>query len=125
MQGIQRYVVFAYLALGLVLFVTLDQVFGAIVYGAGMPNPALVGSKLSVATLIALALAVGGAFFGYKHPKASEFSKDVVTELRKVSWPSRKETQHSTVVVIITTLIIAAMLGVFDFIWSELTGLIY
>ena len=38
---------------------------------------------------------------------------------------SRKDTQTATVVVIVTTLIIAAILGVFDLVWAKLTGLIY
>lgn len=125
MQGTQRYVVFAYLALGFLLFMTLDQLFGAVVYAAELPNPALIGSRFTLASMIALVLAVAGGMFAYKNPKAHEFSHEVVSELRKVSWPSRKETQSSTVVVIITTLIIAAILGLFDFIWAELTGLIY
>lgn len=125
MQGTQRYVVFAYLALGFLLFMTLDRVLGALFYAVEIPNPGVIGSRFTLVSLIGLVVAVGAAFVTYRNPRANEFSHEVVTELRKVTWPSRKETQSSTVVVIITTIIIALILGLFDFIWAELTGIIY
>lgn len=125
MQGTQRYVVFAYLALGFLVFMTMDRLLGALFYAVELPNPGVIGSGFTLVSLIGLAAAVGLGFFLYRHPRANEFSHEVVTELRKVTWPSRKETQSQTVVVIITTIIIALILGLFDFIWAELTGLIY
>jgi preprotein translocase SecE subunit len=52
-------------------------------------------------------------------------SDEVIIELRKVSWPTREETYYSTLVVIITVLIMAAILGLFDAIWLKVTNLIY
>lgn len=43
-----------------------------------------------------------------------QFLREVRVELRKVTWPSRKQTIGSTVVVIILVLIISAFLGVVD-----------
>lgn len=125
MQGTQRYVVFAYLAMGFLVFMTLDRMLGALFYAVEIPNPGVIGSGFTLVSLIGLVVAAGLGVFAYRHPRASEFSNEVVTELRKVSWPSRKETQSQTIVVIITTVIIALILGLFDFIWAELTGLIY
>jgi preprotein translocase subunit SecE len=39
---------------------------------------------------------------------------DIYTELRKVVWPSREDTVHLTVVVVIVTLILGAILGAID-----------
>ena len=39
---------------------------------------------------------------------------DVITELRKVVWPSRPDVIHLTVVVVIVTLILGAILGAID-----------
>ncbi len=39
-------------------------------------------------------------------------------ELRKVSWPTRKETQNATILVIIVSLVIAAFLGALDYIFN-------
>ena len=46
-------------------------------------------------------------------------------ELSKVTWPKWDETRTSTVVVVITTIIIAGILGLFDFVWAKVTAWIY
>ena len=47
------------------------------------------------------------------------------TELTKVAWPSRKQTIQMTVAVIVITLLVGTILGVFDFGLSKgLTSLI-
>ena len=61
----------------------------------------------------------------YRNERAHDLVTDVVTELSKVTWPSRKETYASTIVVIITSLIAAAIVGAFDFVWSYFTDLLY
>ena len=46
--------------------------------------------------------------------KGVQFLREVKVELKKVVWPTRKQTLSSTVVVIILTVIIASFLGVVD-----------
>lgn len=53
--------------------------------------------------------------------KGVQFLREVKVELKKVVWPTRKQTLSSTVVVIILTMIIASFLGVIDI---GLSGLI-
>ncbi len=43
-----------------------------------------------------------------------QFLVDIITELRKVVWPSRPDVIHLTVVVVIVTLILGAVLGAID-----------
>ncbi|MBW2174800.1 MAG: preprotein translocase subunit SecE [Deltaproteobacteria bacterium] len=43
-----------------------------------------------------------------------QFLREVKIELKKVTWPSRKETLASTAVVIIIVIIISAFLGLVD-----------
>ena len=50
---------------------------------------------------------------------------EVAGELSKVTWPSRPETWRNTVVVIVTSIIAAAYLFLFDSVWSAFTDLIY
>lgn len=50
------------------------------------------------------------AFFA----KATQFLREVKVELKKVTWPSRKETLASTGVVIVLVVIISAFLGLVD-----------
>jgi preprotein translocase subunit SecE len=47
--------------------------------------------------------------------KAKQFIKEVKSELKKVVWPTRKDTIASTSVVVILVLIIALFLGLVDF----------
>jgi preprotein translocase subunit SecE len=53
--------------------------------------------------------------------KGVQFLREVKVELKKVVWPTRKQTVGSTVVVIILTMMIAFFLGVVDI---GLSGLI-
>lgn len=124
-QGTQRYVIFAYLAMGILLWLTLDRLFAAGFDLAGVAPIPLIGNRFTLGSLVALVVAAGAGVFTYKNEKASVFSTEVVEELLKVTWPSRKETYNSTIVVIVTTVIISLILGLFDLVWAELTGLIY
>jgi len=47
--------------------------------------------------------------------KISGFWREFKTEMRKVTWPSRKETVSSTAVVIVTVLVIVLFLGLVDY----------
>lgn len=47
--------------------------------------------------------------------KSLQFLREVKVELKKVTWPSRKQTIGSTVVVIILVMIISLFLGIVDF----------
>jgi len=47
--------------------------------------------------------------------KGIQFLREVKVELKKVTWPSRKQTIGSTLVVIILVMIISLFLGVVDF----------
>lgn len=42
------------------------------------------------------------------------FLMDIISELRKVVWPSREDTLHLAVVVVIVTIIFGAVLGAID-----------
>jgi len=77
-------------------------------------------------------IAVGGVVLGslaaiiaYRNDRVFELAAEVVNELRKVAWPTRKETRAATVVVIVTVLVFAVILGLYDAFWSWLTTHIY
>jgi preprotein translocase subunit SecE len=52
--------------------------------------------------------------------KSMQFLREVKIELKKVTWPSRKQTMGSTVVVIVLVMIISAFLGLVDVFLSYL-----
>jgi len=45
---------------------------------------------------------------------AKQFLREVKTELKKVTWPSRKDTLSGTLVVLVAVFIIAIFLGIVD-----------
>ena len=78
-----------------------------------------------VATVLSAAIGFTTALVLYRNEKSHRLVVDVVSELSKVTWPSRKETYASTIVVVVTSLIAAAIVGSFDFVWSAITDLLY
>ena len=52
-------------------------------------------------------------------------ANEVASELKKVTWPTAKEVRTATLVVIVMAIISAIILGLFDFVWSNLTELVY
>lgn len=54
----------------------------------------------------------------------SNYAKEVVSELKKVSWPSKKEVVKSTGVVLAVAAVLGVIVGVFDLIFSNLIRLI-
>jgi preprotein translocase subunit SecE len=113
------------LIIGLIVAVTIAKLLGSLAFMLNAPNPGLLGNNVLVSDALAFAAAAGAGFYLWKEPRAHEYSLEVVRELQRVTWPTRKETQTATVVVIVTTLIVAAILGVFDQVWGALTGLLY
>lgn len=51
--------------------------------------------------------------------KSMQFLKEVISELKRVSWPSKKEVVGSTIVVIIVVIIVAFFVGSVDFFLSR------
>lgn len=52
------------------------------------------------------------------------FLREVVEELKKVSWPSRKELKNSTGLVIFSMLMLMVFIGVIDLVLNAIIGLI-
>jgi preprotein translocase subunit SecE len=71
---------------------------------------------------LALVLAGSAAVIAYKNERVFSSAVDVMRELEKVTWPTRKETYAATIVVIVTVAIAALVLTAFDSIWNLLAG---
>ena len=61
----------------------------------------------------------------YRSDKYYQLANEVASELKKVTWPTAKEVRAATMVVIVMAIISAIILGLFDFVWSNLTELVY
>lgn len=51
--------------------------------------------------------------------KKSNFIRECVEELKRVSWPTRKQVWNSTKVVVISTIVAAAILGLMDWVFTQ------
>ncbi len=116
--GLARWVQMGFVAFWLLLGWVLDKIITLIWDKFAEPMP-------MVATFVSLAIGAGVTLALYRHEKVKRVATEVVGELSKVTWPSREETQVSTVVVIVTSLIAAMIIGAFDAAWSTITDLIY
>ena len=54
-----------------------------------------------------------------------QFFKEVIGELRKVVWPSRRDTLRLTAMVLVVALIVGAFLGALDYGFSELVDKVF
>ena len=52
------------------------------------------------------------------------FIKEARAELKKVTWPNRKQLISSTIVVLITVALVAVFLGIVDLVFSRLVTVI-
>lgn len=108
-----------YLCGGLLLFVllkwTTDWIWG---YFTRTPDEFYVTVGAA-----AVALTVGIGL--YRHERVNGLVNEVVAELKKVTWPGAKEVRQATIVVIIMTVLSAAIIGTFDFVWANVTDFIY
>jgi preprotein translocase subunit SecE len=52
------------------------------------------------------------------------YFRETSAELRKVTWPTRQEARRLTTVVIVVVAVTSAVLGLFDFTFARLIGLV-
>ncbi|ACY16520.1 preprotein translocase subunit SecE [Haliangium ochraceum] len=108
-----------YLCGGLLFFYllqwTLDWVWG---YFSRAPSEFLI-------TVISAVIALFAGVSLYRNERVHGWINEVTVELKKVAWPGAKEVRQATIVVIVMTLISATILGAFDYVWANLTDIIY
>ena len=57
--------------------------------------------------------------------KIRKFFGEIVIELKKVSWPTRRELIDATWIVLVSSAILGVFIGSTDFVLSRLIGLIF
>lgn len=116
--GIERWVQMGFMVVALLLVWLSGNLINAIWYAFADPNESLV-------TVASVVVGILGAIALYRYQPAHGLANEIAEEMSKVSWPSRKETSNSTVVVVVTSIVAAIMLFMFDTIWSAVTDLVY
>jgi preprotein translocase SecE subunit len=116
----QRFIYLVFLSTGAVAGLTVKSASVAAFALLGRPD-SLMGGLVPLST--GISLLVGGAIFValLRNTEAVIFTDESITELAKVVWPGRDETTNSTMVVIVSTLILAGSLAFFDFVWARVT----
>lgn len=109
----------------------VDKIKWALV--AGLLLAAVVGNHLyandmsvAIRAIVIIALILAAAFVASKTMHGAlflDFSKESRTEVRKVVWPTRKETMNTTMVVIAATVVMALVLWGLDAIFVRIVGL--
>jgi len=56
--------------------------------------------------------------------KLSQYIQDSIAEMKKVTWPTKKQTYNYTLLVIVVSLALAIFLGALDYIFNWLLQLI-
>ena len=116
--GLERWVQIGYMVVALLLVWLSGNLISAIWYAFADPNEAIV-------TVVSVVVGLLGAVALYRYQPANQLATEIADEMSKVSWPTRKETSNSTVVVVVTSIVAALMLFMFDTIWSAVTDLVY
>lgn len=55
--------------------------------------------------------------------KPAQYFQEVAREAKKVSWPTKAQTQEKTLLVLAVSVIIGLYIGVLDFVFAKLLGL--
>ena len=127
MNSNRRWVAMTFMAFGILLWILSTKFIATLMGWIGIEefDFHLVGERFTLTTLIGLLIGGGATLYSYRHPTLSNLMNEVVVELKKVTWPTGKETRSATVVVIITVFIMAVFLGVFDLFWSKFMDALY
>jgi preprotein translocase subunit SecE len=113
--------VFAAVCLG----VFLEKVLGLVFSYTRWNDFPIFGDDWTLTTVVGYGIAAATAVVVWRTPRLHAVSLEVAGELKKVTWPSLRETRAATVAVVLFSFLAAALLGVFDFIWAKLSALVY
>ena len=116
----QRFVYLTFLAFAAIIGATFRSATIALLAGMGQPDTMIAG-VLPLSTLVGILVGVGAFFGGLRSRQAVVFTDEIWVELFKTKWPDREETQNSTLIVVVATLVLAGSLALFDFSWATIT----
>lgn len=120
----KRYVVIFYALATVVVGFFLERVLEK-VFAALRLNDASLFAGYTVTTVVGFGIAIAAAFTIWRVSRTRTLSLQVAEELRRVTWPSWRETRAATLAVILASAVAAVVLGIFDFVWSWLSQRIY
>jgi preprotein translocase subunit SecE len=121
----KRIVAIFYVLAAIAIGFFLEKVIALVLTYARVNDFAILGDDWTLSTVIGFGIAAVMAVVVWRIPKTQTVSLEVALELRRVTWPTVRETRAATVAVIVASAIAAVILGVFDMVWSWLSAKIY
>lgn len=121
MKSNQRYILLTFLAVAVAVGFSARGLAGPIMAALEVSDPRLFG-VIDGSSLLGAAIGIATFLVFMRSITTVHFTDEVVTELRKVTWPDREDTIRSTIVVVFTSLFFALMLAGFDWLWGSLTS---
>lgn len=118
-----RYVLLTFIAAGILAGWLVQAMAVSLLAQLEYPDTRLLG-VLAVSSVSGLVAGAATFFALLSNQDAKRFTDEVVGELARVTWPTRDETLRATTTVVITTLLVAMLLGVYDLIWKNLADLV-
>lgn len=115
-------IAFILLALSWLLAVALRGLAIPVMARFEMGDPVI--GFMSASAMAAIFLGLGTFVTLMRNTQVVTFADEVIEELNKVTWPEKDETVNFTVVVVGVTLFIAAALGLYDYVWAEVTQMV-
>jgi preprotein translocase subunit SecE len=100
-----------------------EKVIGDLILGALHAGDPTLFFDWRLSTILGFGLAIAIGIGTYLNPRLNQLAYEVANELKKVTWPTRVETQRQTAAVLLFTVIFAGILGLFDAVSSKvMTG---
>ena len=126
-QGVdpKRIVAIAFAVAAVFLGVFLEKVLALAFSYTRWNDFPVFGADWTITTVAGFGAAAASAVVAWRTPRVRTASLEVAAELKKVTWPSLRETRAATLAVIAATFVAAAILGLFDYVWAWLSARIY
>jgi preprotein translocase subunit SecE len=121
----KRMVVIFFVLAALSLGVFLEKILALVFTYARWNDPAVFGEDWSLTTVLGFVIAAVAAAVAWRVPRTQTVSLEVASELKKVTWPTLRETRAATVAVVVATFVAAVILGLFDYVWAKISSLVY
>lgn len=133
--GVERYVMAAFFAAGLIG----SYILGKTIHGvwANLSNRSFFTNSLPALAAVSdddkttIGMVIGGivglivVVRAYRRPDVRGWADDVASELTKVKWPTKKDVINSTIVVIAASTVATVYLALLDRLWAFVTNLVY
>lgn len=101
----------------LVVHLALAQAFGAL----RVTDSPILGDRFPLSALLGSVIGLGAGAICFTAARTKTLIGEVLDELNKVNWPAFGETRVNTMVVIVTSVVTALILGSFDMVFLQLS----